>query len=45
VCWVTYHGAGSHSIRARYTGDANYAGSQSAPLAQTVRRPRRRLHR
>ena len=36
TCAVTYAGAGSHSITAIYSGDADFLTSTSAPLTQTV---------
>jgi len=35
-CQVTYATTGSHPIEASYSGDADFAGSQSATLNQTV---------
>jgi hypothetical protein len=35
-CTVTYAGAGTHGITAVYSGDADFAGSTSAPLVQHV---------
>jgi Bacterial Ig-like domain (group 3) len=35
-CRATYAAAGSHTIEATYSGDANYSGSQAPPLAQVV---------
>jgi hypothetical protein len=39
TCAVTYAVAGAHSVAAAYGGDANYQGSSSAPMAETVNAP------
>lgn len=36
TCKVTYQAAGSHAIKATYSGDTDYAGSVSAALTQPV---------
>jgi hypothetical protein len=36
ACTVSYPAAGSHTITATYTGDANFAGSSSPPATVTV---------
>lgn len=39
TCHVTYSVAGSHSIRAFYSGDSNFAASSSAALTEVVQSP------
>ena len=39
TCTVTYSSVGSHTIKAQYLGDANYASSTSANISQVVNRP------
>ncbi|MGA7988942.1 MAG: Ig-like domain-containing protein [Candidatus Dormiibacterota bacterium] len=36
TCAIAYTGPGSHTITAIYSGDANFSGSTSVPLTQTV---------
>ena len=38
TCRQTYSAAGSQTIRASYSGSSRFAASQSAPLAQLIRR-------
>ena len=35
-CTVTYAASGPHTISATYSGDSNFAGSNTSPLTQTV---------
>jgi Bacterial Ig-like domain (group 3) len=39
TCRVTYAAAGSHAIKAHYSGYADYAGSTSPTLTETVKTP------
>jgi hypothetical protein len=39
TCRVTYAAAGSHTIKAKYSGYADYARSTSPPLTETVKTP------
>jgi hypothetical protein len=39
TCTVTYGTAGSHPVRASYSGDGSYTGSQSPSLTQVVTPP------
>jgi hypothetical protein len=39
TCRVTYASAGSHAIKAHFSGYADYAGSTSPPLTETVTAP------
>jgi hypothetical protein len=39
TCRVTYASAGSHTIKAAYSGYADYGGSTSPPFTETVKAP------